>query len=416
MAGSFVCTMVSTAKQINAARPSDTVRIHFSDPPDAATDVTIELIQADTSKVVTTFKGAFVGKVFKSSVIIGNTFVTNPSFTKNGRPSDDLEQLVHMVVTFDVDGKSKCKVRMSDPPAGNGGGPTNLENKLKIRVSGTITGGGQQTFEGQSLLHIYYPQVMIVPSGRATTDEALNIIPKWAIQWQKHHKEMRTIVPLPIIIPPTLRKPARDIVPADYDAIVAAVKKAMAAAPDGIIALAVGHGDGGFKEMRRTADGVAEVQGDPWCDLVSEDSHLEGDTFPHDLYINLPRLREGAGETQGNARRAPGQATVVRLNGMDRMADALTAAADEPRLRKILLHTCNAGNSEEFMNAMADRLAVRIQAHRNFIKYTGNVAGSIQAHYEGEIPTNPEALQEWPLAQTSTEYYPSKTRPPRFTP
>ncbi len=221
MAGSFVCTMISSAKPGNAALVTDTVSVHFSDPPDAATDVTIELIQADTSKVVTTFKGAFVGKVFKSSITIGNTFVSSKPL-KPDDPDPDLDQLVNMVITFNVDGKSKCKVRMSDPPSvAGGGGPTNLENKLKIKVSGTITGGGQQTFEGQSVLHIFYPQVMIVPSGPVVTgDDALKLIPKWATQWKKAHREMRTIVSLPIIIPPSRRKPSRDlIVAADYDAV-----------------------------------------------------------------------------------------------------------------------------------------------------------------------------------------------------
>lgn len=416
MAGSFVCTMASNGRPINTARATDTVRIHFSDPPDAATDVSIDLIQVETGKVVTSFKGAFTGKVFKSSIIIGNSFFSSEKFTREDPPGDDLDQLRHMVVTFDVDGTNKCKVWLSDPPSAFGVlGPTNLENKLKIRVSGTITGGGQQTFEGQSVLHIYYPLAMIVPSGRAIHDDALNTIAKWAPQWQKHHKEMRTLVPLPIITPPSLRNPSRDIVQADYDAIVAALKTAKSAAPDGIIALAVGHGDGGFTQRLR--DGTEE-HGNPWCDLVSEDSKLEtadGEQFPHDLYINLRRLQEGAGETDGTARLVPGQSNTVRINGMDRMADALTSPADQPRLRKLLLHTCNAGNSKDFMDRMADRLRVRIQAQTNFIEYTGNVAGSIQASYVGAPPVNPDALQEWPLAQASREYYPSKTPPRRLT-
>ncbi len=328
MAGSFVCTMVSSAKPGNAARPSDPVSIHFSDPPDAATDVTIELIQADTSKVVTTFKGAFVGKVFKSSIIIGNTFISSQSFTTGGKLSDDLDQLVNMVITVNVDGKSKCKVRLSDPPpAAGGAGATNLENKLKLRVSGTITGGGQQTFEGQSILHIYYSQVMIVPSGPVVTDDALRLIPKWATQWQKAHKEMRTIVSLPVIIPPSRRRPPRDsIVAADYDAIVAAVTAAAAKAPGGIIALAVGHGDGGQGRSGNT----------PWCDLAAEDGKQDEYTYFRDLGIDLNELVTGERRANNGITTVPAGDTVVRLNGMDRMADALTPTdPDAPRLRKL---------------------------------------------------------------------------------
>ncbi len=62
---------------------------------------------------------------------------------------------------------------------------------------------------------------------------------------------------------------------------------------------------------------------------------------------------------------------------------------------------------------MADRLRVRIQAHMNFIELTNVPVGSIQAHYAGKDPINPEALQEWLTAQISKEYYPSQTPPPR---
>jgi hypothetical protein len=101
---------------------------------------------------------------------------------------------------------------------------------------------------------------------------------------------------------------------------------------------------------------------------------------------------------------------------MDRMADTLTPAAGKPPIRKFLLHTCNAGNSAAFMQKIANRLRVRVQAHTNFIVYTGNVKGSIQAHYDGETPADPVSKEDWPTGQVGKEYYPSPKPPPRYTP
>src|SRR5262249_37470492 len=101
-----------------------------------------------------------------------------------------------------------------------------------------------------------------------------------------------------------------------------------------------------------------------------------------------------------------------KLNALDRMADVFAATP----IRKLLLHTCRAGDSTLFMSRMADRLRVMVQAHTQEIEYTGRTQGSIQASYAGVTPVNPVALHEWPVSSVSREYAPSQTPPPRFTP
>jgi len=193
----------------------------------------------------------------------------------------------------------------------------------------------------------------------------------------------------------------------EYDPVVAAFRTAIATAPGGLIALATGHGDGGQGQGGNT----------PWFNLMPENiaKRVEPDgseTFPHRLLFFLTELNDGAGVKRDGVLHTPGGNTIVKLRALDRIADVLKTA--RLPIRKILLHTCNVGNSQTVTQLLSDRLQMPVQAHLDFIAYT-RIAGSgkILAHYDSDAAQSPRDLTEWPLTKASTESIPGKP-PQRF--
>jgi hypothetical protein len=288
-----------------------------------------------------------------------------------------------MTVVFEVNG-AKFAAMMLDPKA------FVTAHKLRVEVTG-IVGGKKQTFKGKSLLHVFYKTAMIVPSGHAK-DPALVVLPKWAQQWKAHESSVRTIVSLPSI-PAVTGK----ITPASYNPLIAAVTKAAKAAPHGIVALAVGHGDAGNPN-----------QTNPWCDLVAEDGKIDDETYDRGLFIDDLELKDGEPEP-GPIKTTPGGRTMVKLDALDRMADVF---AKHP-IRALLLHTCSAGAAPKFIQRSCNRVRVFVRAHTQQIEYTGNTAGSIEASYAGEA-AGPNAKHEWPVAHVTREFAPTTPPPERF--
>jgi hypothetical protein len=190
--------------------------------------------------------------------------------------------------------------------------------------------------------------------------------------------------------------------------LIAAFRTAISEAPGGIIALTVGHGDGG--------QGLGG--GTPWCNLTTENiapifAPDGSETFPHRLFINLSELNDGAGVKRGGVIPTPDARAIVKLKALDRIADVLKTA--RLPIRKVLLHTCNVGNSPNFTQILSDRLQVPVQSHLDFISYTGTAgSGRILAHYDSDAAQSPHDLTEWPLSKESTESIPGA--PPRRFP
>jgi hypothetical protein len=95
---------------------------------------------------------------------------------------------------------------------------------------------------------------------------------------------------------------------------------------------------------------------------------------------------------------------------------AVLASAKTP-IRKVLLHTCSAGKSKLFIDGMAARLRVRVQAHNDEMVYTGATLGSILAHYSLTPPSAEPGLSqakvEWPSSRVGAESSPSAQPPPK---
>jgi hypothetical protein len=154
--------------------------------------------------------------------------------------------------------------------------------------------------------------------------------------------------------------------------------------------------------------------------------NADGSTsYPHTLFVNKTSLLFG--HIPGNQ---PGSGDRRVLNAIDRIGDALKAASIP--IRKLILHTCNVGNDKTvpasgsdaeipgFTQLVANRAQVRVQAHTDFIVYSGVKVGSILAHYESDpTPSQPraadEAKTEWPLTHVSEESVPGAA-PRRFPP
>jgi hypothetical protein len=385
MASPLAASLVATNSSVNMAFTGDTVGFKFSQPPPDASDVSIDILQISPPGQPHQVLATFEGSIKNGSYVPGRAVQLQ-------QPRQDMRLKL-------TDGTNTVEVHMVDPVS------FTLSNQLRVTVRGTIA-GAIEFFDGRSPLHVWYRQAMIVSTARFVRDPDLNALEPWAKQWRDFQKDSRTLVPLAPIRPPP---PQAAITPRDYDPLVAAFTSAAQASQGGIIALTVGHGDGGQSAGFTT----------PWCDLVGEDARdTEPDgshSYPHRLLIFEPELNEGRGATSGGITTTPGPQTIVKMNALDRIADAITPPAGSTRqpIRKVILHTCNAGNSVNFIQMIADRLRVPVQAHTDFIAYT-LVPKAIRAHYDSQQPQVPRDLHEWPVELLAVERRPGP--PPKRWP
>lgn len=258
---------------------------------------------------------------------------------------------------------------------------------LTLSVEGRIKGKAVSAV-GDARIHLEYPLAMVIPRGTARNDPPLNLVRAWAEQWRQHKPSFRTTHGIPIV------RLTRAITPADYDPFIVAVTAAANAATAGVVALAVGHGDDG--DSRNVA----------WCNLVPEDFNVETEINEYKLDIDDQTLVFG--KTPGNI---PSAAERVKLDALDRLSDAL---GDTP-IRRLILHTCNAGSNAEFMQMIADRLQVPVMAHQEFIAYQGFVGQAIDAFYDPDTPRRNDSLHFWPVSRLGKLARPG-ARPRRLGP
>ena len=385
MANPLTASLSSTRSHRNRALPGDTITFAFASPPTSASDVEIDIQQAQFLDGGDLIPGRVLAE-FKGSI-------QNGKYVPRSAQSFAPPKLKHVPVKLS-DGTNTVPVTLVDTD------PVALRNELQIAVRGRIAGAAE-FFIGRAALFVEYPLAMLVPTQTAKLDPALNILSDWARrQWQPHDPELRRVSTVSTVTPPT-----RSIQPSDYDSLISAFRAAVQAAPGGIIALTIGHGDGG--------QGNADGTGAAWCDLMPEDvrevRNADGSvTLPHRLYVDDAML--GDGSAPG---RFPQGRSAVVLNALDRVADELAKAALP--IRKLLLHTCNAGNSAVFLQRFADRVRVPVQAHNAFVAYTGFInRGHVIAHYDQDPPTvNGE--RHWPLSRMPVETLPGAA-PKRFPP
>jgi hypothetical protein len=394
MANPLTATLSSPRVPQNRARPGDTVFFKFSNPPSSVTEVGVLIRQAPFGDGQNSIAGTVL------ATFEGN--IANGKYVPLKATGSRLPPRTHMPLTIS-DGTNDLRVGLVD------NGNADLRNELQILVRGNV-GRESFLFVGKAALFVDYPLVMIAPTQTARRELTLNVVASWAAQWGKKEPRLRRLER----IAPSSKAPGPPLDGSEYDPLVNAFTAAVSAAPGGIIALATGHGDGG----QGNSDGT------PWCNLMPEDippiKKPDGtETFFHRLNIQETELVRGLGGKIGNVILTPGGRDIVKLTALDRIADELKKATTP--IRKVLLHTCNAGNSKNFVQLLADRLQIPVQAHLDFINFTG-VAGSgrVVAHYEtdkadkGDELKNPEGLTEWPLSKASKESVPGAV-PPRFS-
>jgi hypothetical protein len=382
MASPLACRLVSTGKQVNRAQPGDTITFQFVSPPNAATGLQIDIQQAEFVEGGELTPGHVLAR-FKGS-IQGGSYVPN-SATVLGQG-----KLKHVPITLS-DGTNQLTVNLIDT------GSAVIRNELQVTVLGRVA-GATESFDGRAAMFVDYPLAMIVPTKTAKLDASLNFVADWsARQWQPHDPTLRHVHSVP-----TVRSPQRALNTTDYDPLIAAFSQAVPEAPGGIIALAIGHGDGGEGNQTNAA---------AWCDLMPEDEKLihlpDGTTVvPHSLFIDDSALADGS--TKGTF---PGGGNLFKLDALDRIADELKKAAIP--IRKLLLHTCKAGLSKVFIQRFADRVGVPVQAHTLGIEYEGFLnRGHINAHYEGKA-LRASGEFDWPLEAVADESVPGPA-PKRF--
>jgi hypothetical protein len=393
MTNPLAVSLKSTRTSTNIARPGDTLRFTFSQPPESATNVEIDIHQAQLSsgpdlipgRVLATFRGSIAKRRYIPKSV--------------QKTADPLNRDMVIILS---DGVNSVRVFIVDP------GPMNFRNELQVSVRGRIK-GKNGFFRGKAALFVEYPMVMIVPEPVAKSDLSLNVVSSWANQWRAKDPNVRSIVRIKPVPPPP-----GDLKPSDYDPLVAAFQSAAQQAPGGIVALATGHGDGGQGSIANVA----------WCNWPPEDKAPKTlpdgtQVFDHTLMINQDELADGVDGTVAKAN--PGPRTRVKLNALDRVADAVAAAAlptikgAKFAMRRLLLHTCNVGNNTRFTQLIADRVRMPVVSHSDFIAYTGAAgSGTILAHYDSDAPVSPRDLTEWPISRISAESRPSTAPARRF--
>lgn len=386
MANPLAASFFSTNANSNLALPGDTVTFAFTDTQLNATEVLVSVLEnvdflnSSNAKVTDRPIGGFRGKVVNGKMQVDQIL---------GAPLPAIPDPVNIrVASSAATGSPSLFAHMPEPEQ-------IFNHTLRLKVEGKVA-GKKEIFEGQSLLQVEYPMAMIVGKPPGTQDPSIAVVESWANQWKAfkplfRHVERTTVS----------RIQNRNIKPDDYDDLVRAFKVCASKATAGVIALATGHGDGG------------DTQAIAWCNLVPENFKPPEATAaePNPPFLYRLDIDENALGDGANPGSIPGGQNVVKLNALDRIADAL---ADSP-VRRILLHTCRAGTSEIFMQRMADRLRVPVVAHRAKIEYTGAAnSNQILASYEGLTPVSPRDLRHWPVSRLSKVFRPFATPPKRF--
>lgn len=367
----LAANFVASGPQTNFVLPWEDVTFKFTNPPKTASNVQVKVLENvsfldGTEEVKYRFVGGFLGNITSGKYVVDRLF----GMPLPPEPDPACYSIVH------PEGRSRGHILGFMP------GPERvLSHTLLLRIEGVVQ-GNHVRFRGTHPLHAEYPLAMIIPDGKTTADFGLRVVASWCEQWRKHKPDYRKTFKVPV------SRGTGPIKPREYDALIQAFADAAAYATSGVVALATGHGD---------ADGTA------WCALSPEGKPRRR------LRINFNELKDGVGIL-----RSPGTNTKVKLNALDRMADA---AANTP-IRRFLIHTCRVGANKDFIQMMADRLRVPVFGHIERIEYVGFPgSGTITAAYAGKFPKKPvipRAYRQWPIRKLGTLMRPTSPPPKKW--
>ena len=389
MAESLAAAFFSSNRNRNLATPGDTISFSFNDPPASATNVLVSVLETvvflDTAKATVTdrpiggFRGRIVKKVFIADSILG-------------APLPSIPDPVTLKIAASLDPAAPhLFAHMPEPEQVQ-------SHTFRLRVDGTFNGSTVRV-ENASPISMEYPLAMIVVKPPSPNDPSAAVVESWAVkQWLAHKPAFRHVERI------STTRFSRAPKFSDYAEMIAAFKVCAKFATSGVVALAVGHGDGGETNSNSIA----------WCMITPEDfkpnEAVPGQPlapFPYHLDIDESDLSDGA--TKGSF---PVGTTQLKLDVLDKLAEALEGSG----IRRILLHTCKAGKSVRFMQMFADRIRVPLLAHIESIEYTG-VAGSgnILAGYAGTATISPRDLRHWPVYKMAGPFMPGPA-PKKFGP
>ncbi|MBK8257543.1 MAG: hypothetical protein IPK82_33355 [Polyangiaceae bacterium] len=267
------------------------------------------------------------------------------------------------------------------------------EHVLTLKTSHDIKGKSVE-FVGTQEVQVRFPLAMVIPKGKATLDTALNMIGKYASNWKSKDAPHRHVEETKMVVTKSLKG---TLEPSVYDDIVRAIAAAADKATGGIVALSVGHG------------GMGTVDTVPFVNLIPEDNKKAQTGVPFLARVDQTDLAPyDKPPAPGSVKSTPGRNTQVRLDALDRIGDALQGKP----IRRLLLHTCNAGNSPDFIQFLANRLRIPVFAQMDFIWF--QPAASFYDK-DGQ-PVLPRDEKFWPIHRSGEVKIPDPVAPPRFGP
>ena len=353
----------------NIIFPRQKLFFQFTDPPEKATDVRVRVLEDATLLDGTRVRGRHLGEMVGK--IENKRFI--PETASFRRPDNRRDPLSIAIDHEDRSFGAEIQVPLLEAEEVD-------THSLRLSISGAV-GGHPETFTSRATIDVHYPMAMIVPRVGAAHDRSLPVVHAWSKQWERHDPKVRKRVEVPFV------RIARGAVDADYDAIVAAFRTAAIHAQEGagVIALAVGHGDGGSTDTQ------------PWFNLVPED--YPSDPHRYRLDIDDVALQFGLGGVN-----VPSDSDKAKLKALDRIAETLKAF---PRVRRIILHSCKIATNPPFVQMVADRLQVPVRSHTESIDYTGAAtARDIASHYGDESIVRPRDLRHWPVSRLASPAFP----------
>jgi hypothetical protein len=222
MANPLTMTLVSARQQRNLARPGETVTIAFDKPPQTVTELVVEVFQTGLRSGAVP-EGDHLLATFRGEIKNQQLSITSVEFAPVARDLD-------MPLLIDAPGLSTpAQVVLTDSTR------FTFRNELTVHARGRV-GVRSEFFIGRSVLAVDYPLFMIAPTPTATNDTSLNAVGRWAQQWAARDPSLRTLLTLA-----PQPRPA-SVLDVHYDDLVTRCRNLD---PFSIVALAVGHGDGG---------------------------------------------------------------------------------------------------------------------------------------------------------------------------
>jgi hypothetical protein len=361
------------------------VEFEFTNPPQSADKVVITIAErilnldgnaktyhADCTKL---FEGFFKGSKFTCTLHRGGK---DRSSHRNNEYRISISSPPHVNI---------MRATIDDPE---------LVSSHTLTLKTTFKGAAKgDEFVGTQQVHVKFPLAMVIPKGTATLDTTLNMLRTYGGNWQKKQPQYRLAEQTTMIVTKNLKGKLQ---PSHYDDIVRALTKAANFATAGVVALTVGHGG---------AD--ASVEGEPFFNLVPEDNKRAVTKVDW-----LARITQGdlvsfdKPPKKGAVKISPDHNTRVRLDALDRIADALAGTP----IRRLILHCCNAGNAPDFVQLVANRLRVPVVAHTDFIMVEP-AASFYEKDGQAKLPRDEEF---WPTHRLGDVKVPREDAPPRFGP